>query len=193
MPLGWWAGRDLRVLFTWKWRVLRGCGAPGVTRRAPAFQAQCESPLSRPSSPAPAAAGRGPHARALHGQLLAAPRGLELPFLFFPEDRWSSYCLSSLAAQNICTSKLHCPATPEQADPTGSLGSTSCCSLLRGLSSGCSPPLLPAPAGNPNKAIFTVDAKTSEVRAQLSDAAMGLGSVPSTCNLKQELMHFKCN
>lgn len=71
----------------------------------------------------------------------------------------------------------------EQADPAGFLGSTSCCSLLRGLSSGCSTPLLPSPAGNPNKAIFTVDAKTSEVFAALCDAAMGLGSVPSTCNL----------
>ncbi|XP_039717016.1 PAS domain-containing serine/threonine-protein kinase isoform X2 [Pteropus medius] len=91
------------------------------------------------------------------------------------EARWSSYCLSSLAAQNICTSKLHCPATPEQADPAGSLGSTSCCSLLRGLSSGCSPPLLPAPAGNPNKAIFTVDAKTSEILVANDNACQLLG------------------
>uniref|UniRef100_A0A2I3N3W4 non-specific serine/threonine protein kinase n=1 Tax=Papio anubis TaxID=9555 RepID=A0A2I3N3W4_PAPAN len=79
------------------------------------------------------------------------------------EDRWSSYCLSSLAAQNICTSKLHCPAAPEHTDPAGPGGSVSCCSLLRGLSSGWSSPLLPAPVCNPNKAIFTVDAKTTEV------------------------------
>lgn len=87
-----------------------------------------------------------------------------LPFL--TEDRWSSYCLSSLAAQNICTSKLHCSAPSEHADPAaGPLGSTSCCSLLRGLASGCSAPLHSTPVCNPNKAVFTVDAKTTEVFA----------------------------
>ncbi|KAM7105106.1 PAS domain-containing serine/threonine-protein kinase isoform 3-T3 [Molossus nigricans] len=91
------------------------------------------------------------------------------------EDRWSSYCLSSLAAQNICTGKVPCPATAEQADPAGSLGSTSCCSLLCGLASGCSTPLLPAPAGNPNKAIFTVDAKTSEILVANDNACQLLG------------------
>ncbi|XP_066202078.1 PAS domain-containing serine/threonine-protein kinase [Saccopteryx leptura] len=88
------------------------------------------------------------------------------------EDRWSSYCLSSLAAQNICTGKAQSPA---QADPAGSLASTSCCSLLRGLSLGCSTPLLPAPAGNPNKAIFTVDAKTSEILVANENACRLLG------------------
>uniref|UniRef100_A0A8C4LIT9 PAS domain-containing serine/threonine-protein kinase n=1 Tax=Equus asinus asinus TaxID=83772 RepID=A0A8C4LIT9_EQUAS len=91
------------------------------------------------------------------------------------EDRWSSYCLSSLAAQNICTSKLHCPATPEQADLAGSLGSTSCCSLLRGLPSGWSVPLLPAPVCNPNKAIFTVDAKTTQILVANDKACQLLG------------------
>lgn len=94
------------------------------------------------------------------------------------EERWSSYCLSSLAAQNICTSKLHCSATPGQADLTGSLGSTSCCSLLRALSSGWSTPLLPAPVCNPNKAVFTVDAKTTEVRASGCDPAAAWGLWP---------------
>ncbi|KAM8789019.1 PAS domain-containing serine/threonine-protein kinase [Rhynchonycteris naso] len=88
------------------------------------------------------------------------------------EDRWSSYCLSSLAAQNICTGKAQSPA---QADPAGSLASSSCCSLLRGLSLGCSTPLLPAPAGNPNKAIFTVDAKTSEILVANENACRLLG------------------
>ncbi|XP_059559807.1 PAS domain-containing serine/threonine-protein kinase isoform X3 [Myotis daubentonii] len=91
------------------------------------------------------------------------------------EDRWSSYCLSSLAAQNICTGKVQCSAMAEQADPAGFLGSMSCCSLLRGLSSGCSTPLLPAPAGNPNKAIFTVDAKTSEILVANDNACRLLG------------------
>ncbi|XP_008525425.2 PAS domain-containing serine/threonine-protein kinase isoform X1 [Equus przewalskii] len=91
------------------------------------------------------------------------------------EDRWSSYCLSSLAAQNICTSKLHCPATPEQADLAGSLGSTSCCSLLRGLPSGWSVPLLPAPVCNPNKAVFTVDTKTTQILVANDKACQLLG------------------
>lgn len=99
--------------------------------------------------------------------------------LRFPEERWSSYCLSSLAAQNICRSKLHCSATPGQADLTGSLGSMSCCSLLRGLCPGWSMPLLPAPVCNPNKAVFTVDAKTTEVRASGCDPAARLGSLAS--------------
>uniref|UniRef100_A0A8C0X833 PAS domain-containing serine/threonine-protein kinase n=1 Tax=Castor canadensis TaxID=51338 RepID=A0A8C0X833_CASCN len=91
------------------------------------------------------------------------------------EDRWSSYCLSSLAAQNICTSKLHCPTTPEHADLAGSLGSASCCSLLRGLSSGWSAPLLSAPVCNPNKAVFTVDAKTTEILVANDNACRLLG------------------
>ena len=104
--------------------------------------------------------------------------------LRFPEERWSSYCLTSLAAQSICTSKLHCSATPGQADRTGSLGSTSCCSLLRGLSPGWSTPLLPAPVCNPNKAVFTVDAKTAEVRASGCDPATCLGSAASAYGLR---------
>lgn len=96
---------------------------------------------------------------------------LKHPLLCFPEDGWSSYCLSSLAAQNLCTSKLHCPAAPEQVDLASPLGSASCCSLLRGLPSGWSAPLFPAPVCNPNKAIFTVNAKTTEVCAALCDPA----------------------
>ncbi|XP_072818113.1 PAS domain-containing serine/threonine-protein kinase isoform X1 [Vicugna pacos] len=91
------------------------------------------------------------------------------------EDTWSSYCLSSLAAQNICTSKLHCPVAPEQVDLAGSLGSVSCCSLLRGLASGRSTPLLPAPVCNPNKAVFTVDAKTTEILVANDKACQLLG------------------
>ncbi|XP_064341446.1 PAS domain-containing serine/threonine-protein kinase isoform X7 [Camelus dromedarius] len=91
------------------------------------------------------------------------------------EDTWSSYCLSSLAAQNICTSKLHCSVALEQVDLAGSLGSVSCCSLLRGLSSGRSTPLLPAPVCNPNKAVFTVDAKTTEILVANDKACRLLG------------------
>lgn len=84
----------------------------------------------------------------------------------FSGDRWNSYCLSSLAAQSIYSSRLHWTpdlATMETAAPTGSFGSTSCCSLLRRLSLGGATPLLPAPVCNPNKAVFIVDAKTTEV------------------------------
>ncbi|XP_045415850.1 PAS domain-containing serine/threonine-protein kinase [Lemur catta] len=91
------------------------------------------------------------------------------------EDKWSSYCLSSLAAQNICTSKLQCPAALEHTDPAGSRASVSCCSLLRGLSAGWSAPLLPAPVCNPNKAVFTVDAKTTEILVANDKACRLLG------------------
>ncbi|XP_045874798.1 PAS domain-containing serine/threonine-protein kinase isoform X3 [Meles meles] len=91
------------------------------------------------------------------------------------EDKWNSYCLSSLAAQSICTSKLHCLVPPEQTDLAGSLGSASCCSLLRGLSSGWSTPLFPSPVCNPNKAVFTVDAKTTEILVANDKACQLLG------------------
>nr|XP_004667876.2 PAS domain-containing serine/threonine-protein kinase isoform X1 [Jaculus jaculus] len=105
------------------------------------------------------------------------------------EDRWSSYCLSSLAAQNICTSKLHCSATPEHTDPAGPLGSTSCCSLLRSLASGCSAPLLSAPVCNPNKAVFTVDAKTTEILVA-NDKACSLLGYSSHDLIGQKLAQF---
>uniref|UniRef100_A0A7N5JQ44 PAS domain-containing serine/threonine-protein kinase n=1 Tax=Ailuropoda melanoleuca TaxID=9646 RepID=A0A7N5JQ44_AILME len=91
------------------------------------------------------------------------------------EDRWNTYCLSSLAAQNICTSKLHCLVAPEQTELAGSLGSMSCCSLLRGLSLGWSTPLLPTPVCNPNKAVFTVDARTTEILVANDKACQLLG------------------
>ncbi|XP_049568520.1 PAS domain-containing serine/threonine-protein kinase isoform X2 [Orcinus orca] len=105
------------------------------------------------------------------------------------EDRWSSYCLSSLAAQNICTSKSHWLAVPAQADLAGSLGSTSCCSLLQGLSSGLSTPPLPAPVCNPSKAVFTVDAKTTEILVA-SDRACRLLGYSSHDLIGQKLTQF---
>nr|XP_020143670.1 PAS domain-containing serine/threonine-protein kinase isoform X1 [Microcebus murinus]XP_020143671.1 PAS domain-containing serine/threonine-protein kinase isoform X1 [Microcebus murinus] len=105
------------------------------------------------------------------------------------EDKWSSYCLSSLAAQNICTSKLHCPATLEHSDPAGPPGSMSCCSLLRGLSAGWSVPLLPAPVCNPNKAVFTVDAKTTEILV-VNDKACRLLGYSGRSLIGQRLTQF---
>ncbi|XP_058520295.1 PAS domain-containing serine/threonine-protein kinase [Ochotona princeps] len=105
------------------------------------------------------------------------------------EDRWSSYCLSSLAAQNICTSKLHCPLTPEYADRPGSCSSASCCSLLRGFSAGWPTALLPAPLCNPNKAVFTVDAKTTEILVA-NDKACSLLGYSSHDLIGQRLTQF---
>ncbi|XP_027960826.1 PAS domain-containing serine/threonine-protein kinase [Eumetopias jubatus] len=105
------------------------------------------------------------------------------------EDRWNSYCLSSLAAQNICTSKLHCLVPPEPPELPRSLGSASCCSLLRGLSSGLSTPLLPTPVCNPNKAVFTVDAKTTEILVANDKACQLLGH-SSHDLIGQKLMQF---
>nr|XP_012422210.1 PREDICTED: PAS domain-containing serine/threonine-protein kinase [Odobenus rosmarus divergens] len=105
------------------------------------------------------------------------------------EDRWNSYCLSSLAAQNICTSKLHCLVPPEPPELPRSLGSASCCSLLRGLSSGWSTPLLPTPVCNPNKAVFTVDAKTTEILVANDKACQLLGH-SSHDLIGQKLMQF---
>lgn len=105
------------------------------------------------------------------------------------EDRWSSYCLSSLAAQNICTSRLHCPLTPEHADRLGSCSSASCCSLLRGFSAGWPTPLLPTPVSNPNKAVFTVDAKTTEILVA-NDKACSLLGYSSRDLIGQKLTQF---
>ncbi|XP_048664898.1 PAS domain-containing serine/threonine-protein kinase isoform X1 [Marmota marmota marmota] len=105
------------------------------------------------------------------------------------EDRWSSYCLSSLAAQNICTSKLRCPMAPELVDAAGSLGSASCCSLLRGLSAGSTAPPFPAPVCNPNKAVFTVDAKTTEILVA-NDKACSLLGYSSQDLIGQKLAQF---
>nr|XP_051685329.1 PAS domain-containing serine/threonine-protein kinase isoform X2 [Oryctolagus cuniculus]XP_051685330.1 PAS domain-containing serine/threonine-protein kinase isoform X2 [Oryctolagus cuniculus]XP_051685331.1 PAS domain-containing serine/threonine-protein kinase isoform X2 [Oryctolagus cuniculus]XP_051685332.1 PAS domain-containing serine/threonine-protein kinase isoform X2 [Oryctolagus cuniculus]XP_051685333.1 PAS domain-containing serine/threonine-protein kinase isoform X2 [Oryctolagus cunicu len=105
------------------------------------------------------------------------------------EDRWSSYCLSSLAAQNICTSRLYCPPTPEHADRLGSCSSASCCSLLRGFSAGWPTPLLPTPVSNPNKAVFTVDAKTTEILVA-NDKACSLLGYSSHDLIGQKLTQF---
>lgn len=66
-------------------------------------------------------------------------------------------------------------AAPEPVALAGSLGSASCCSPPGGLSSGWSTPLLPSPMYNPNKAVFIVDAKTTEVFASICDPAVSWG------------------
>ncbi|XDB48079.1 hypothetical protein AB1E18_001663 [Capra hircus] len=132
-------------------------------------------PLEGPTAPAALEPGKSGSSAHRHVSRRTGLSKLCQSRMALSEERWSSYCLSSLAAQNICTSKLHCSAAPGQADLTGSLGSTSCCSLLRALSSGWSTPLLPAPVCNPNKAVFTVDAKTTEILVANDRACRLLG------------------
>ncbi|NXY25612.1 PASK kinase, partial [Atrichornis clamosus] len=77
---------------------------------------------------------------------------------------WSSYCLSSLTAHNIGTSKLgNSWAQRDSASPSTSFGSSASCSSLHAPAVEESSQHLPAAARNPNKAIFTVDASTTEI------------------------------
>ncbi|XP_057600411.1 PAS domain-containing serine/threonine-protein kinase isoform X2 [Hippopotamus amphibius kiboko] len=145
-----------------------------------------------PEGPAPQTASEPSKSWSSTHRHLSRRRGLSKlcqSRMALSEDRWSSYCLSSLAAQNICTSKLHCPAAPDQVDLAGSLGSTSCCSLLRGLSSGWSTPLPSVPVCNPNKAVFTVDAKTTEILVA-NDRACRLLGYSSHDLIGQKLTQF---
>uniref|UniRef100_A0A6I8NJG5 PAS domain-containing serine/threonine-protein kinase n=1 Tax=Ornithorhynchus anatinus TaxID=9258 RepID=A0A6I8NJG5_ORNAN len=97
-------------------------------------------------------------------------------FLLFPEERWSSYCLSSLTAQNICRGKLSgCRTRLEHSSLSGSAYSTPCCSFLNGLATGSSGLSLPTPVCNPNKAIFTVDGQTTEILVVNDKACKLLG------------------
>ncbi|XP_038605484.1 PAS domain-containing serine/threonine-protein kinase isoform X2 [Tachyglossus aculeatus] len=91
-------------------------------------------------------------------------------------DRWSSYCLSSLTAQNICRSKLSgCRTCLEPSSLSSSVYSTPCCSFLNGLATGLSSLSLPPPVCNPNKAIFTVDGRTTEILVVNDKACKLLG------------------
>lgn len=96
-------------------------------------------------------------------------------FIFFPlEDEWTSYCLSSLAAHNICSGNLGNPwAHLELASLYCSVGSTSC-SFLNVMSVEESLPSLPAAVRNPNKAVFTVDVRTTEVQGVLDFTTFAL-------------------
>ncbi|XP_042316106.1 PAS domain-containing serine/threonine-protein kinase isoform X3 [Sceloporus undulatus] len=80
------------------------------------------------------------------------------------ENGWNSYCLSSLAARNICTSKLHSSWTHlESSSLSCSICNASSCSLLNVLALGESTQTLPTAIRSPNKAIFTVDVRTTEI------------------------------
>ncbi|XP_026550713.1 PAS domain-containing serine/threonine-protein kinase [Notechis scutatus] len=93
-----------------------------------------------------------------------------------PENEWNSYCLSSLAARNICTGKLHSSWDHlETASLCCSICSTSSCSLLNALTWGESIQALSSSIRNPNKAIFTVDIRTTEILVANDKACKILG------------------
>ncbi|XP_034295409.1 PAS domain-containing serine/threonine-protein kinase isoform X3 [Pantherophis guttatus] len=92
------------------------------------------------------------------------------------ENGWNSYCLSSLAARNICTGKLHSSWDHlETASLCCSICSTSSCSLLNALTWGESIQALSSSIRNPNKAIFTVDIRTTEILVANDKACKILG------------------
>lgn len=81
-------------------------------------------------------------------------------------EKWSSYCLSSLTARNVCTSKIGSSwAQWDSASLSSSIGSSASCSFLHAPAVEESSQHLQAAARNPNQAIFTVDASTTEVFA----------------------------
>ncbi|XP_030350072.1 PAS domain-containing serine/threonine-protein kinase isoform X2 [Strigops habroptila] len=90
-------------------------------------------------------------------------------------EKWSSYCLSSLAARNICTSKTgNSGAQWASSSLSTSIGSSSSCSFLHTFTEGSSQHL-PTAARNPNKAIFTVDVNTTEILVANDKACKLLG------------------
>ncbi|XP_059678791.1 PAS domain-containing serine/threonine-protein kinase [Gavia stellata] len=91
-------------------------------------------------------------------------------------EKWSSYCLSSLAARNICTSKIgNSWAQWDSASLSTSIGSSASCSFLHALAVEESSQHLPTAARNPNKAIFTVDVNTTEILVANDKACKLLG------------------
>nr|XP_005489649.2 PAS domain-containing serine/threonine-protein kinase [Zonotrichia albicollis] len=105
-----------------------------------------------------------------------------------PGEKWSSYCLSSLTARNICTSKTgHSWAQWDSASLSASPGSS--CSFLHTPAGEESSQPLPAAARNPNQAIFTVDASTTEILVA-NDQACKLLGCSSQELIGQKLSHL---
>ncbi|KFV00910.1 PAS domain-containing serine/threonine-protein kinase, partial [Tauraco erythrolophus] len=91
-------------------------------------------------------------------------------------EKWSSYCLSSLAAHNLCTSKTgNSWAQWGSASLSTSLGSSASCSFLHTLAVEEPSQHLPTAAHNRNKAIFTVDVHTTEILVANDKACKLLG------------------
>ncbi|NXO86762.1 PASK kinase, partial [Sitta europaea] len=103
--------------------------------------------------------------------------------------KWSSYCLSSLTALNICTSKTgNSWAQWDSASLCASIGSSASCSFLHPAVEGSSQHH-PAAAHHPNQAIFTVDASTTEVLVA-NDRACKLLGCSSQELIGQKLSHL---
>uniref|UniRef100_A0A8C8BTL6 PAS domain-containing serine/threonine-protein kinase n=1 Tax=Otus sunia TaxID=257818 RepID=A0A8C8BTL6_9STRI len=91
-------------------------------------------------------------------------------------EKWSSYCLSSLAAHNICTSKTgNLCAQWDSAFLSTSIGSSASHLFLHALAVEESSQHLSTPSRNPNKAIFTVDVNTTEILVANDKACKLLG------------------
>ncbi|NWX29558.1 PASK kinase, partial [Notiomystis cincta] len=105
-------------------------------------------------------------------------------------EKWSSYCLSSLTAHNICTSKIgNSGAWWDSASLSASIGSSASCSFLHPSAVEESSQHLPAAARNPNQAVFTVDASTTEILVA-NDRACKLLGCSSQELIGQKLSHL---
>ncbi|XP_040423239.1 PAS domain-containing serine/threonine-protein kinase [Cygnus olor] len=112
-----------------------------------------------------------------------------------PGETWSSYCLSSLAAHNVCTSKIsNSWAQLDSSSLSNSIRSSTSNSFLHALAVEESSQHLPAAARNPNKAIFTVDTNTTEILVA-NDKACKLLGYSSQELIGQKLSRFisKCS
>ncbi|NWR80839.1 PASK kinase, partial [Centropus unirufus] len=88
-------------------------------------------------------------------------------------EEWSSYCLSSLAAHNICASQPgNSWARLGSASLSTSIGT---CSFWRALAGEEGSQHLPAAAHSPSQAIFTVDTNTTEILVANDKACRLLG------------------
>ncbi|XP_053807174.1 PAS domain-containing serine/threonine-protein kinase [Vidua chalybeata] len=105
-----------------------------------------------------------------------------------PGEKWSSYCSSPLTAPNICTSKTGTSwAQWDSAPLSASIGSS--CSFLHTPAVEEPSQHLPAAARNPNQAIFTVDASTTEILVA-NDRACKLLGCSSQELIGQKLSHL---
>ncbi|XP_020844654.1 PAS domain-containing serine/threonine-protein kinase isoform X2 [Phascolarctos cinereus] len=81
------------------------------------------------------------------------------------EDKWNTYCLSSLAAQNICMSRFSVMPPLEHSELPSAICNSSYTSLLNSFSSKSSLHSLSASVYTcaPNKAVLIVDLKTMKI------------------------------
>ncbi|OXB58644.1 hypothetical protein ASZ78_003611 [Callipepla squamata] len=109
-------------------------------------------------------------------------------------EKWSSYCLSSLAAHNVCASKIRNSwAQQDSSSLSISVGSPSC-SLVHAFTPEESRQRFLSAACNPNQAIFAVDVNTTEILVA-NDKACKLLGCSSQELIGQKLSHFisKCS